>query len=217
MKSLISTFKYIVMVAVIFPSLSCASESKFVNEAEKLCALYNPSIWGELQASGDLHQIYNEIAARQESEIADDALKKVLAKANTVSLSSYYYSVRAGVEAELGEAWECDYFDQFFVPEQTVVEVSLVDLVKKRIDPQANNTVVIMVAHSGEVLVNNAPLTINNEENIEVAVKAVIAARQIEGLDFVVYLDNGANGNLITKILKGLKTLGVSKVVFIDY
>ena len=217
MNQLIKAFKSIVVIGLILPSLSCASDADFAKEADKLCALYNPNNWGALQGSGDLQQVYGVISARQESELANAAIKRVLAAADASNFSNYYYSVRAGIEAELGEVWECDYFDQFFMPEQTVVVVQLVDVVKKRIDPQADNTIVIMVAHTGEVLINNAPIVSNDDSVLEQAIESTTRGKPITHFSFVLYMDDGANGNLVSRIFRVLKKLGVERVEVIDY
>lgn len=217
MNQLLKAFKSIVVLGLVMPGLSCASDADFAKEAEKLCALYNPNNWGELQGSGDLHPVYDVISARQESELANPAIKRVLAAADASSFSSYYYSVRAGIEAELGGAWECDYFDRFFMPQQTVIVVQLVDVVKKHIDPQAANTIVIMVAYSGEILINNAPIVSNDDSVLEQAISSTIRGRPITNLSFVLYMDDGANGNLLSRIFRTLKKLGVGNVEVIDY
>lgn len=95
--------------------------------------------------------------------------------------------------------------------------MQLVDVVKKRIDPQADNTIVIMVAHTGEILINNTPIVSNDDSVLEQAIESTTRGKPITNFSFVLYMDEAANGNLVSRIFRVLKKMGVERVEVIDY
>lgn len=141
-------------------------------------------------------------------------MKGILKTADKPDFAAYYESVKANFEKELGRPWLCSDFEQFFLPKQKVVSLSLKGIHQKAIDPQADNVIVIIAAHSGEILVNGAPL--KEPSKLKTALESRIAKRSVEGVSFVLYFDEDSNGGLVSDVLSVLTELGVESVDIID-
>jgi biopolymer transport protein ExbD len=99
-------------------------------------------------------------------------------------------------------------------PKQKVVSLSLRGIHHKSIDPLADNVVTIMVAHSGEILVNGAAL--KEPSKLKAALESRIAKRPVEEVSFVLYFDDDSNGAFASDVLSVLTELGVESVDLID-
>lgn len=90
------------------------------------------------------------------------------------------------------------------------MSLSLRGVHHKAIDPQADNVVTIMVAHSDKILVNGAAL--KEPSKLKAALEFRIAKRSMEEVSFVLYFDEGSNGALASDVLSVLAELGVESV-----
>src|SRR5690606_33178088 len=166
-----------------------------------------------LGQGAELQQIFGHILEQQKN-INNKKLQDILKSADKADFSAYYASIKASIEQELGQTWSCSDFDQFFLPKQKVVSLSLKGIHHKAIDPQADNVVTIMVAHSGEILVNGAAL--KEPSKLKAALESRIAKRSVEEVSFVLYFDEASNGALTSDVLSVLTDLGVGSVDLID-
>lgn len=161
----------------------------------------------------EVQAIYGEILERQ-ANIKNESLQRILSSADTTSFANFHSSVTKRIEAELGNKWQCSAFDSFFLPTQKSITLQLSGITHKAINPESNNVVTIMLAHSGEMLVNNKPLI--GTAKLSQAIKAITDQQPLDSFDFVVYFDQGSNGEWVADIFIILSELGVSKVNLID-
>ena len=210
--------KPLIIASLAVAGYACAGDkSELLSAADQYCSFYNPSSWGDLAESGDTYSIFNLIVSKQETEIKSSDFKAIISSADTTDFAAYHSGVKANIGKAIGKEWVCEDFDQFFMPSQTVVSLTLSGVQKKSIDPNADNTIVIAIAHSGEILIGNAPLKSNDQKSVLAGIKSKIAGRDINKLEFVLYFDEGANGNLVPRLLASLSELGVTNVGLIDY
>lgn len=161
----------------------------------------------------EVQAIYGEVLERQ-ANIKNESLQKILSSADTTSFANFHSSVTKRIEAELGNKWQCKYFDSFFLPTQKIITLQLSGITHKAINPESDNVVTIMLAHTGEILVNNKPLI--GTAKLSQAIKVKINKQPIDNFEFIIYFDQGSNGELVADILAALTELGVSKVGLID-
>lgn len=138
----------------------------------------------------------------------------ILGSADKTKFSAYYASIKAQIEQELGEPWSCEGFESFFLPKQKLVSLQLKGIEQRAIDPQADNVIIIMLTHSGDFLINGAPL--KDLSKLRAGLELRIADRPINNLDFMLYFDEGSKGEWISKILGTLTEMGISSVSLID-
>lgn len=191
---------------------ACSSDG-FTQAANQYCSLYSAESLASVGEKAEVQAIFGSILERQAS-INNEKLQKILKSADSSSFSNYYTSIKAQIEAELGSAWACDDFDQFFLPKKKVISLSLVGVKQKAVDPNADNAITIMVAHSGEILVNGAAL--KEISKLKAALESKIAKRTIGELNFVLYFDEDSNGELVSDVMIALAELGVVSVDLID-
>jgi biopolymer transport protein ExbD len=196
---------------------SCGAHGEsFENAATQYCNLYAPSAWGALGDEADLQSIYSFIV--KESRKIDNAqFIKALDNADTKDFATFSVSVRANIEAQLGNKWQCDLFDNFFYPRQKVVSLSISDITERRIDPNSPNVMVIMLLASGEVVVNNAPLENSSAKTIKEAIGMLLRDMNRASLEIYVYCDQGSDGGRVSALLALLNDLGINHVGLIDY
>lgn len=205
-----NTFSLLLMLLV---AVNACSDDNLRHALDRYCKLFDPESIFKIGDGADLQTVYADIQERQ-SAIKSERLNSILALSDKSSISSYYVSIKSNVEKELGEAWRCDDFDQFFLPKQKVVSLLLTGVQFKPINPLSDKIITIMLAHSGELLVNNNPL--KDYSKLKPALASIILQAPIDSFDFVLYFDEGSNGELISDILATLTELGVSKVGLID-
>lgn len=201
------------IIALLFITANACSDDSFEKAVSHYCGLYNPNSLESLGQGAGLQEIFGHILEQQKA-ISNKKFQDILKIADISDFSAYYASVKASIEQELGRTWSCSDFDQFFLPKQKVVSLSLKGVYHKAIDPQADNVVVIMAAHSGEILVNGAPL--KEPSKLKAALESRIAKRSVEEVSFVLYFDEDANGALVSDVLSVLTELGVDSVDLID-
>jgi biopolymer transport protein ExbD len=214
---------FIVRVKALLPLYLCLSVfscgahgESFKNAATQYCNLYAPSSWEALGDEADLQTIYSYIV-RESRKIDNAQFIKSLDDANTKDFATFSASVRENIEAQLGNKWQCDFFDNFFYPKQKVVFLSISDITERRIDPNSPNVMVIMLLASGEVVVNNAPLENSSAETIKKAIGMLLGNMNRASTDVYVYFDQGADGGMVSKLLALLSGLGINHVGLIDY
>lgn len=201
------------IIALLFVTANACSDDSFEKAASQYCGLYSPKSLTSLGQGAELQQIFGHILEQQKN-INNKKLQDILKSADKADFSAYYASIKASIEQELGQTWSCSDFDQFFLPKQKVVSLSLKGIHHKTIDPQADNVVTIMVAHSGEILVNGAAL--KEPSKLKAALESRIAKRSVEEVSFVLYFDEASNGALTSDVLSVLTDLGVGSVDIID-
>lgn len=201
----------------VFSMSACADSQSVEQAAASYCEVYNPETWVGVTKSSDLNEIYNHIVAAQKQTVTNRAFDAAVTRADSSNFTNFYHSARNNIEALLGDRWSCEYFDQFYLPSQTVVSVFLEGVSKTRIDPNSPETVVISISHQGDVLIGNAALKSASHDSISTAIKSRIGGQGIEEIKFVLYADSGSDGSLMTKVLNSLTQLGVKRVSLIDY
>lgn len=205
------------VLSLLTSSLSYGAHgTSFDNAATQYCDLYAPSSWEALGDEADLQTIYSYIV-RESRKIDNAQFIKALDDADTKDFATYYVSVRANIEAQLGNKWQCDLFDNFFYPRQKVISLSISDITERRIDPNSPNVMVIMLLVSGEVVVNNAHLEDSSAETIKEAIGMLLGNMNRASTEVYVYFDQGADGGRVSTLLALLSGLGVNHVGLIDY
>ncbi len=215
-----NTFKLsrnLIIALSVFSMSACADSQSVEQAAAQYCEVYNPETWVGVSKSSDLYEIYNHIVTAQKETVTNKAFDAAVTNADSSNFTKFYHSARNNVETLLGDRWDCEYFDQFYLPSQTVVSVSLEGISKTRIDPNSPDTVVISISLQGDVLIGNAALKSATHDSIAAAVKSHIAGEKVEGFKFVLYADSGSDGSLMTKVLNSLTQMGVKRVSLIDY
>lgn len=201
------------IIALLFITTNACSDDSFEKAASQYCGLYSPKSLTSLGQGAELQQIFGHILEQQKT-INNKKLQDILKTADKADFSAYYASIKANIEKELGRPWSCADFDQFFLPKQKVVSLSLKGVHHKSIDPLADNVITIMVAHSGEILVNGAAL--KEPSKLKAALESRIAKRPVEEVSFVLYFDDDSNGAFASDVLSVLTELGVGSVDLID-
>jgi biopolymer transport protein ExbD len=214
---------FIVRVKALLPLYLCLSVfscgahgTSFENAATQYCNLYAPSSWEALGKEAELQTIYSFIV-RESRKIDNAQLIKALDNANTKDFATFSVSVRENIEAQLGDKWQCDLFDNFFYPRQKVVSLSISEITEKRIDPNSPNVMVIMLLASGEVVVNDAPLENSSAETIKEAIGMLLRDMNRASMEIYVYCDQGSDGGRVSALLALLNDLGINHVGLIDY
>lgn len=200
-------------IATLLATGSACSSENFTSSLAEYCQLFSENSINSYGRDLELQAIYGEILERQAS-IKNETLQKILNSADTTSFASFHASVTKQIEAELGNKWQCSDFDSFFLPAQKIITLQLGGITQKAINPESDNVITIMLTHSGETLINNKPLTSINKLSQAITLK--IYKQPIDNFEFVIYFDQGSNGELIADILAALSELGVSKVGLID-
>jgi biopolymer transport protein ExbD len=197
------------MIVLLVVTANAYSDDSFEKAANQYCGFYSPEFPSSLGPGAELQQIFGHILEQQKT-INNKKLQDILKTADKADFSAYYASIKANIEKELGRPWSCADFDQFFLPKQKVVSLSLKGVHHKSIDPLADNVITIMVAHSGEILVNGAAL--KEPSKLKAALESRIAKRSAEEVSFVLYFDEDSNGGLVSDVLGVLTDLGVDSV-----
>lgn len=206
-----------IAISLLMLTVACAHSSSIEEAASLYCESYSPSTWESLGSGADVSEIYNHIVTVQKAKIKDAAFMQAIENSDNKDFVSFYQSARVNIEKLLGGIWNCEAFDQFYFPQQTLTSISLQEVYKKRINPDDANTLVIAISHSGEVLVNNSPLASTTMDVIKLGVNSRIRGRDINGLEIVLYADQGSDGVLLSRVMRSLAEIGVSKVSLIDY
>lgn len=201
------------LFSILLIAVNSCSDDNFKQSVNKYCDLYSPESLAFMGADADSQTIFGYLLEQQAS-IKNKKLSKILGSADNSNFPNYYASVKAQIGKELGEPWSCDHFEQFFSPKQKVITLLLKGIHSKAIDPKSDKVITILLAHSGELLINNAPL--KHPEKLKAALESRISIRPLDSLDFVLYFDEGSNGELVSEILAVLSELGVVSVDLID-
>lgn len=194
-------------------AVNACSDESFEKSVYQYCELYNAESLSLLGQNAELQEAFGYILERQE-KIKNKKLQGILKSADKSSFSNYYAGVKIQIEKELGKTWSCEDFEQFFLPKQKIVSLSLKGIQYKSIDPQADNTITIMVAHSGDILVNGAPL--KEASKLKAALESRISNRPLSDLNFTLFFDEDSNGEFVSDVLSVLTELGVKSVDLID-
>lgn len=201
------------IIALLFLTANACSDDSFEKAANQYCGLYSSESRSSLGQDEELQEVFGFILEQQKA-INNKKFQEVLKAASKSDFLAYYASVKASIEKELGHPWSCSGFEQFFLPKQKVVSLSLKGVHHKVIDPQSDNVVTIMIAYSGEILVNGAPL--KEFAKLTAALESRIAKRPLEEVNFVLYFDESSNGGRVSDVLSVLAELGVESVDIID-
>lgn len=210
-------YKKILLLILIATSGGACADAELQKSVEEFCELYNPESWSGLGESASTQEIYSHILKAQQEVVRNQELKQAIASADTTDFASYYYSVKQNVESLLGKSWECTYFDQFYLPQQKVIQLTLGEATKKRINPQDKNTLVVMLTSDGTVLINNAPLQSAEASVVEAALRSRLQGTDVAKVHVVAYFDAGADGSRVAGLLKALAATGIKEVDLVDY
>lgn len=210
-------FKTIFVILLAAASTLACADSELRKSVDKFCELYNPKSWPDLGSDATTQEIYAAIVKAQEMQVDHNELKQAIASADTTDFASYYHSVKQNIESLLDEPWECADFEQFYLPKQKVISLTLGEVVEKRINPQAEDVLIVMLTAGGDLLVNNAPLQSPEAGSLKAALESRLRGRDINGVNVVVYFDAGADGGRMAGVLKALAAVGIKKVDLVDY
>lgn len=209
--------RFFVMVLVLVSvSAGTQGDKSFEDAASAYCDLYNPARW-EDEKTTDVYSIYHSIVCRQASAVANAQLMAIVEAADSSDFVSYHKSISEGISNVLGAKWQCDHFDQFYVPSQTLVKLSLEGFETKRIDPNAANTILITVLNDKNILLGSTPLASSERKTIFAAIKSRLDGKPADDFQFVLYFDEGSSGVLLPDVLSALVELGVKNASLIDF
>lgn len=198
-------------------SIGSCADASLQPQVDQYCETFNPDNWKGLEKDAELPVIYAHIVKSQRSLIKNADLISVIEKSESGDFNQYYHHTRQNIERLLGGQWPCQYFDAFFLPEQRVVSLSLNAVSKKRIDPNAANNIIVILSHSGEVLINNTALLSSTPDKLRLGLISVIANRPYGELNFVLYADEGADGGRLASMLGVFAELDITNVDLIDF
>jgi biopolymer transport protein ExbD len=193
------------------------ADNSVQHAVDQFCDLYNPKTWEHLGPDADVQTIYADIVKRQKILVRNPKVLNVIALSNSEDFSKFYFSVKQKIESLLGKPWACKHFDNFYMPSQLVIPLTLGKAVETRIDPNADNVIIIMLSYTGDILINNAPLVSYDAQIIEHGIMTKLGKRDIRDVQFILYLDEGADGNRLAKLLVTLSNMDIDKVQLIDY
>lgn len=209
-------FKAAWFVALLSLILSCeANGATYKQAAERYCELYSPNMW-DPGAQDSPQEIYGFIVS-EAMKIDNTEFRKDLARVEVRNFSEFHDEIHRLLESRLGQSWKCPAFDDFFYPTQTVVELSVGEVRQQHINPESNDTLIIILTEDGEVLVNNKPLTNSSPENIGRAVDLVLIGKAETSTKVYLYFDEGADGGRMFSILQLLKEKNIESVGLIGY
>jgi len=208
-----NSYKYSLIALLLVAVNACADDS-FKKSLDVYCNLYSPESLSKAGDHADVQTVYGNLLSQQKLLIKNKKLSDILTTADKSGFVNFYHSVKNQVEKELGRSWECPNFDLFFMPRQKVVSITLNGINSKQIDPQSDSVITIMLTNSGDLLLNNAPL--QGMSKLKPAIISLVAKDKIKTKQFVLYFDQGSNGEFISDILSVLTELGVTSVDLID-
>ena len=204
-----------ILTILMMPVASVYAAESLEQSANQYCELYNPAAWEKGISEESIQSIYSYIIQHQEVIDFPSSMKAVINSADNSSFGTYFYSIHNGMNNLLGKSWECKYFDDFYLPEQKIIPLSLGNVSQKRIDPNASNTIVIMLASDGTLLINNAPL--RSAAKFKQALTSTIHKHSLDDLTFVLYLDSGADGGKVAGLFSQMISVGIKDVQLIEY
>lgn len=209
--------RFILLAVTFCFSIGSCADANLEQELGQYCETFNPDNWKGLEKDAELQDIYAHIVKAQNLKIKNADLKAVIDKSQSGEFNQFYHRTRQNIESLLGGEWKCEVFDAFFLPEQRVISLSLNAVSKKRIDPNGANNIIVILSHSGEVLINNAALLSSTPDNLRLGLVSRIANRPYDELNFVLYADEGADGGRLASMLGVFAELGIKNVDLIDF
>lgn len=198
-------------------SQTACSDKTLDSSLKSYCELYNPATWAALGEDASTQEVYGYILSKTDSSVENDKLKVAIQNADNTDFTAYFYSINASIEELTGKPWQCQYFEDFYLPKQKIVSLTLNEISQKRINPNADNVITIMLAHDGALLINNAALKSATPDALTTALKLRINQRVISSLKFVVYFDAGADANRAAEIFSALQAAGIKQVELINF
>lgn len=217
MMNFVMKLKASALFVIYLTTFACAAHgTTFKDAADEYCKLYAPNSWSSFDKNADLQDIYAFIA-KKALEIENTKLVDAINDANKESFSAFFVSARANIEKSLGGAWKCEDFDNFFCPKQDVLTVSITGVTKKHISPNSPDTVIIMLLASGDIVINNNPLTNPSSDNIKKAISILSNDNHLSKTEVYLYFDEGADGARISELLILLNDLGIESIGLINY
>lgn len=209
-------FKAVWLVALFSLISSCEVRgATYKQAAEQYCELYSPHMW-DLETQDSLQETYGFIVS-EAMKIDNTEFRKDLEQVEVSNFPEFHDEIHRLMKSRLDQSWKCPAFDDFFYPKQTVVELSIGEVREQHINPESNDSLVIILTEDGDVLVNNMPLTNSSSENVGRAVDLVLSGKAETSTRVYLYLDEGADGGKMFSILQLLKEKNIKSIGLIGY
>ncbi len=208
-------FRILIAVLVFSSQMACA-ELSVEQSAEAYCMLYEPDNWGVSIKDAGFQEVYSAIVTRQKNTPLASDIKKAITDADTSGFAEFYYSVNRNIESVLGKPWECQAFQNFYLPTQTLVTLNLGGTERLQIDPSSIENVIITLTYNGTILINNSALKISNSSSIQAAIQSIMGHENSEK-NVIVYFDEGSDAGKAASIFRALSDVGIRQVQLIDY
>lgn len=209
-------YRLTIVLCILLSQAACSGQA-LEGSLKSYCELYNPVTWSVLGEDASTQEIYGYILSKMDSSVESDKLKVAIKNADNTDFTAYFYSVNAAIENLTGESWECQYFENFYLPKQRVVSLILGGVSEKRINPNADDVITVILANNGELLINNSVIKTTTPDAFIRALQSRIDQRDISSLEFVIYFDAGADANRVARIFGTLATAGIKNVELINF
>ncbi|WP_347332541.1 hypothetical protein [Marinimicrobium locisalis] len=197
--------------------IACQAQGVTYREAtESYCDLYDPAAWSEVDNQDSLQEVYGYIASKS-MDIENDQFRSDLKSMEVESFSGFHKAIHRTFESRLGRSWQCDSFEDFFFPKQKVVELLLGKEAEKHINPSAPNTLVLTLSASGDVLIDNKPLSDTSLETISKAIDISLPRKGDSVAQVYLYLEEGVDAGNLFDIITLLKNKNVESVGLIGH
>lgn len=195
---------------------ACGTQAKsLAEEAEQFCGLYDKQHWAHLSEEAVLQDIYQVILTKYHEAKFSDAFVKATSGQNSKNLRDYYYATKSKLDGLLKKKWQCEQFDDFYMPKQQVVNLQLNGSSEERIDIQKPGIFVIGLTADGAILLNEKELANNERDTIIKATKHLLKTRKVEDVRFVIYHEAQVAAQPMNQLLEILGSLGAKKVSLI--
>jgi hypothetical protein len=159
-----------------FSIASCAWGATYEQAANRYCELYSPDSWEDLESWASLQEVYGFIVS-EAMKIDNAQFRNDIESLEVDNFQEFHGEIHRLMESRLGQPWKCPDFDDFFYPKQKVIELTVGKVVEQHIDLGADDTLVIILAGSGDVLIDNQPLASNSTETIGRALALMLNAK----------------------------------------
>ena len=204
------------MILIILLSQFACAEQSLEQSTKLYCEFYNPENWIGVNQDTEIQEIFGQIILKQEKMILREDVKSVLSQANTSNFSEYYNTVKKGLSSLLDKPWECPFFEDFYLPKQKIISISLEKNTSKRIDPLSPDVITVMLTENGSVLINNAELTSSDAETIKKALLSLADENNFSDKSVIVYFDSGSDGGRVAGIFSILLEIGIAQIDLIN-
>jgi biopolymer transport protein ExbD len=203
-------------LTLVCSAASCAWGATYEHAANRYCKLYSPDSWENSESRASLQEVYGFIVS-EAMNIDNAQFRNDIEGLEADSFYEFHGEIHRVMESRLGKSWKCPDFDDFFYPKQTVIELDLGKVVEHHIDPGADDTLVIVLAGSGDIFIDNHPLANTSTETMERALALTLNGKAGVSTRVYLYLDEGADGGKAFGIFQLLKAEGIESIGLIGY